>query len=133
MTSPFRSEEYTSEEYPYEKNCPICGRQFFPTEEWGYKRGPKAYPILVCSFPCAREYDRREDEKKEREYKTLLPFFNCIYIELMVPRGVVTTEQITTVGAKLCGIKKKKRIAELWVRFAQEKGLSKSRHGYRIR
>lgn len=127
MTSPFLSEEY-----PFDKDCPICGKQFFPTEEWGYRRGLKK-EIYLCSYSCCLEHDRREEARRERDYAILLPFFNRIYIELMVPRGVVTTEQITTGGAKLCGIKKKKRIAELWVRFAQEKGLSKSRHGYRIR
>jgi hypothetical protein len=52
--------------------CPICGKEFFPTEEWAYKfyyyrRGK----MLTCSRPCYRqataESERLKEEAKQQD------------------------------------------------------------------
>ena len=117
------------EDYPYEKDCPICGREFFPTVEWGYKRGTAEFPIYICSYPCCREYDRREALKREHEYKVLLALFNSIYDEMRCG-AVITTKHVTSEGFETFGIGKNK-VASHWKRFAKERWIVKTKHGFK--
>lgn len=40
--------------------CPICGKEFFPTLEWAYKKGSKRY----CSYSCLNK--SREGIKRRK-------------------------------------------------------------------
>ena len=37
--------------------CPVCGKEFLPTEEWVYKRAGKR----LCSYTCMRKYDKEHE------------------------------------------------------------------------
>lgn len=46
--------------------CSRCGKEFFPTPEWAYKRGNK----IFCGFPCS-DADYKEEEAEKRRKKEL--------------------------------------------------------------
>ena len=52
-----------------ERNCPICGKEFFINgEEWAYKRRdtPRGKQIWFCSWGCMRKYEKGEQGLKGR-------------------------------------------------------------------
>ncbi len=123
MTAPFLSEDY-----PWDKTCPICGREFFPTVEWRFKRGKSSNPTYICSYPCCREYDRREEKKMEREYRAFIPYFEKILSTMRATGYTVTTKEITNgVSTQV----PKKRVQAFWIRFVSKKSVVKTRRGYK--
>ena len=47
-----------------EKHCPVCGRLFFVTAQWGYKSKDRC----VCSWSCLRREEKREEEMFEQKF-----------------------------------------------------------------
>jgi hypothetical protein len=49
------------------KKCPVCGKEFFPTSQWAYKKlvatHPRAYKYW-CSYSCKKKHDDAEGEKQ---------------------------------------------------------------------
>lgn len=70
--------------------CPICGREFFPTDEWVYNDGTY-YSKKVCSYPCHMEARRRIEEAKisKRHYKSKpIPVGRDEEIRKLVSEGI---------------------------------------------
>ena len=47
---------------PGAKLCPECGKVFYPTKEWVYKRGEKVF----CSWTCYRAPEKRRKRRKKK-------------------------------------------------------------------
>lgn len=46
----------------YKETCPQCGRPFIRTcrkDEWGYRERSMTGTVLLCSWKCCREYEKR--------------------------------------------------------------------------
>lgn len=41
-----------------ERECPICGKPFTPTVQHAYKAGKSASRKFVCSYTCARAWEK---------------------------------------------------------------------------
>lgn len=46
--------------------CPICGKTFIPGSEHVYRDKSDPYKHLVCSYPCMRESERRQEERRAK-------------------------------------------------------------------
>lgn len=56
--------------HSYASVCPICEKSFYASTTWVYKRHIKRKDgaerdIHMCTYKCLREYDRREEKRKE--------------------------------------------------------------------
>lgn len=49
-----------------EQTCPICGKEFLPHEDWGYKRYVKGRQQRFCSWHCLRASEKQDRSKAER-------------------------------------------------------------------
>lgn len=64
--------------FPMGRRCPICGKEFFPRSEWGYRAvGCRETEIFYCSYPCMRRAEtdaeeRRRAKKSAGRYKAVL-------------------------------------------------------------
>lgn len=74
-----------------EHKCPICGKLFYPTDEWVYNNGITHQPKKVCSYPCHMEARRRIEAAKisKRHYKGKpIPLSRDEEIRRLVSEGV---------------------------------------------
>jgi DNA-binding NarL/FixJ family response regulator len=49
-----------------EAYCPICGKEFLPHEDWGYKRYVKGRQQRFCSWHCLRASEKQDKSAAER-------------------------------------------------------------------
>lgn len=49
-----------------EAYCPICGKEFLPHEDWGYKRYVKGRQMRFCSWHCLRASEKKDKSAAER-------------------------------------------------------------------
>lgn len=49
-----------------EHKCFMCKKWFFSTDisQWAYKMPYKGNTKFFCSWPCLREFEKRENEKR---------------------------------------------------------------------
>lgn len=56
----------TAEAWMYEsRKCPICGKEFYPSGRWAYKKLGKYF----CSWSCLRKWEKANEEKTKMENK----------------------------------------------------------------
>lgn len=80
-----------------EDKCPICGKEFFPTDGWVYNNGQYSHGKLkrVCSWNCHNESRRRLEAKKTstRYYRSnIIPPGRDEEIRKLASEGVSTCE-----------------------------------------
>ncbi len=51
-----------------ERVCPVCGKNFVPAALHIYK---VKYNQLVCSYNCRCKYEKSEELKKAKKYRTM--------------------------------------------------------------
>lgn len=49
-----------------EQTCPICGKEFLPHEDWGYKRYVYGREKRFCSWHCLRASEKQYKSAAER-------------------------------------------------------------------
>lgn len=45
--------------------CPICGKNFIPAPEHGWRVGSEKEYKLVCSYTCMRVWEKEKYEKED--------------------------------------------------------------------
>lgn len=48
---------------PNMNECPVCGREFAPTNEWTYKMLFEGKMTYLCSWKCFRQKEREQEAK----------------------------------------------------------------------
>lgn len=58
MTVPynFHNENFMSE---HRRKCPVCGKLFWSSAEWVYKKGYKNAQQIFCSWKCLRSEEKK--------------------------------------------------------------------------
>lgn len=53
------------------KKCPVCGKTFYPNEEWAYRLYGEPWREPVCSWTCVRKSEqiKKENRKRKRGYE----------------------------------------------------------------
>lgn len=126
MTSPFPSEDF-----PFERNCPICGREFYPTLEWRYRRG-RNKEIYFCLPSCMNKYDRMKEKELAEEYEKVKPVFCEIEDRLRDESGCTSLRHIIELCHKRFPDIVDNNIAEHWRRFREKSPVIQSKHGYKF-
>lgn len=44
--------------------CPVCGKNFLPAAQHGWKIGEGSKERLVCTYSCQRKYEKASEKKK---------------------------------------------------------------------
>ena len=57
---------HNPESLNFTRECPICGKKFIPGSEHVYRDKTDPYKHFVCSYPCMRESERRQEERRSR-------------------------------------------------------------------
>lgn len=126
MTRPFPSEDF-----PFEKICPICGREFYPTDEWRYRRGPHN-EIYFCLPSCMNKYDRMREQQLAAEYEKVKPLFCDVEDRLREEAGRVTLRSIIEACQERFPDVPEKNVAEHWRHFRQMSPIVHTKHGYKF-
>lgn len=46
------------------ETCPVCGKDFLPASQHGWKIGEGTKEQLVCTYPCQRAWEKASEKKK---------------------------------------------------------------------
>lgn len=76
-----------------ERICPVCGKEFYATGAWGYKRGN----IYICRYKCLREYEKG---KKVRHHNRRLDKDEVREVRKLLEEGRTTKEIAMIIGAR---------------------------------
>ena len=77
-----------------EKKCPICGKEFYPTPEWAFKKWRNKVLNYFCSWSCMREMEKRgggsRAEKRERMIQAIMDGLTNREISALLDEEVAT-------------------------------------------